>query len=186
MGDNGVGQQLDKSVPVFGGVMGGEQCIVESILAAYIVLQGPGPFPRQTLVVGVGAFGRGVSVNVNMRNDYIGIVFYQVDTALYLCQFGRIVSVFGIDGCFVEREVQIGTSAFFAHFPFFHLRSDERYVRMDIGKDVQAGQIGGVCMAGDSASAFFFDEMQGGMLHPVGEGDAAQVVYALLAVIAAA
>ena len=80
MGDNG--QQLDKSVPVFGGVMGGEQCIIESILAAYIVLQGPGPFPRQTLVVGVGAFGRGVSVNVNMRNDYIGIVFYQVDTAL--------------------------------------------------------------------------------------------------------
>ena len=111
MGDNGVGQQLDKSVPVFGGVMGGEQCIIESILAAYIVFQGPGPFPRQTLVVGVGAFGRGVSVNVNMRNDYIGIVFYQVDTALYLCQFGRIVSVFGIDGCFVEREVQIGTSA---------------------------------------------------------------------------
>ena len=81
--------------------------------------------------------------------------FYQVDTALYLCQFGRIVSVFGIDGCFVEREVQIGTSAFFAHFPFFHLRSDERYVRMDNGKDVQAGQIGGVCMAGNSASAFF-------------------------------
>ena len=59
-------------------------------------------------------------------------------------------------------------------------------MRMDIGKDVQAGQIGGVCMAGDSASAFFFDEMQGGMLHPVGEGDAAQVVYALFAVIAAA
>ena len=186
MGDNGVGQQLDKSVPVFGSVMGGEQCIIESILAAYIVFQGPGPFPRQTLVVGVGTFGRGVSMNVNMRNDYIGIVFYQVDTALYLCQFGRILSVFGIDGCFVEREVQIGTSAFFAHFPFFHLRSDERYVRMDVGKDVQAGQIGGVCMAGNSASAFFFDEMQGGMLHPVGEGDAAQVVYALFAVIAAA
>lgn len=75
MGDNGVGQQLDKSVPVFGGVMGGEQCIIESILAAYIVFQGPGPFPRQTLVVGVGTFGRGVSMNVNMRNDYIGIVF---------------------------------------------------------------------------------------------------------------
>ena len=85
--------------------MGGEQCIIESILAAYIVFQGTGPFPRQTFVVGVGAFGRGVSVNVNMRNDYIGIVFYQGDTALYLCQFGRIVSVFGIDNCFVEREV---------------------------------------------------------------------------------
>ena len=31
-----IGQQLDKSVPVFGGVMGGKQCIIERILAAYI------------------------------------------------------------------------------------------------------------------------------------------------------
>lgn len=51
MGNNGIGQQLDKSVPVFGGVMGGKQCIIERILAAYIVFQGLGPFPCQTLVV---------------------------------------------------------------------------------------------------------------------------------------
>lgn len=63
--------------------------------------------------------------------------------------------LFGIDGCFVEREVQIGTSASSRTFLSSSHKGDERYVRMDIEKDVQAGQIGGVCMAGDSASSIF-------------------------------
>ena len=82
----------------------------------------------QPSVVGVGAFGRGVSLDGHLADGGVRVVVDRIDGLLDLIQFLGVVDVVRIDDGLVDGEVEVRLSTLLALLDGFLFRNDKRQV----------------------------------------------------------
>ena len=98
-------EPVDQAFPVFRLVGCLEEGCGEAVEIADVFLEGLGAAFGQAHVVGVGAFGRGESLDGDQAHGDILVAGHGVDRGAYLGQLAGVAAVVGIDLGAVDREV---------------------------------------------------------------------------------